>query len=108
MYLDAFTTSVTINLNANDTFVPNIYIHNAYNPPNRLNLGLTSLHNALSLADNLHPTAEHIIVGNFNAHNPLFRKPSRWPQRAGREPCPLVETRSLHVTTPWGMVTCPS
>lgn len=79
MYLDAFTTSVTID--TNDTSAPIIYIHNAYNS---------------------------LIIGDFNAHNHVWSRPGRWSRHAGEKLRTLIESRPLHVVTPRGLVIRPS
>lgn len=87
---------------------PRIYIHNVYNEPNNRNVpGIQELKKAIKEAERYKGDKEHIIVGDFNLHDPLWSgpairsSPEAWELRA------LIEHIPLAVTTPKGIVTRP-
>ena len=76
-----------------------IHIYNIYNPP-RTTRATSSLH-ALAEALRDHPTDQHIVLGDFNLHHPLWTGPEYSHQdREADELIDLLERFSLHLASP--------
>jgi hypothetical protein len=70
---------LTIYIRANKES-PRIYIHNVYNEPANPEVpGIRALQRALQEAERYAGLKEHIIVGDFNIHDPLWTDPNDIP-----------------------------
>jgi ribonuclease HI len=91
---------------------PRIYIHNVYNEPANAEVpGIRELRRALQEAERDPGPKEHIIVGDFNMHDPLWTDPTSTVRHTPREAAELkqmIEQIPLAVITPLGMVTRPA
>lgn len=91
----------------------NFFVHNVYNPPvYRENYGVQDLREALRKAEAVPGENHHIVVGDFNIHDPLWSAPgvtnvSTNEQRA-EELKELIESTLLALLTPHGTVTRPA
>lgn len=91
---------------------PRIYIHNVYNEPaNAEAPGIQALQQALRETERYTGPKEHIIVGDFNIHDPLWTDPTSTVRHTPREAAELkqmIEQIPLAVITPPGLVTRPT
>ena len=102
---------LTIYIRANKES-PRIYIHNVYNEPANPEVpGIRALQRALQEAERYAGPKEHIIVGDFNIHDPLWTDPTSTVRHTPREAAELkhmIEQIPLAVITPLGLVTRPA
>ncbi|EKG09366.1 Reverse transcriptase, partial [Macrophomina phaseolina MS6] len=76
-----------------------VHIHNVYNPPRTM--GVTSSLHALAAALREHPNDQHIVLGDFNLHHPLWTGAEYSHQdREADELIDLLERFSLHLASP--------
>ena len=83
-----------------------IHIHNVYNPSSA-SYASTDSPSTLSMVERqLQADVEHVLMGDFNLHHPLWCGPSRPTQHAAASQLlDLVEAADLDLTLPQGTVT---
>jgi hypothetical protein len=87
---------------------PRIYIHNVYNEPSNANVpGIEELEKAVREAELYSGDKEHIIVGDFNLHDPLWSGPTNRRSSEAWRLRSLIDQIPLALATPKGIVTRP-
>ena len=83
-----------------------MHIHNVYNPSPISYSSIDSPSSIPILSRQLAAEAEHVVIGDFNLHHPLWNGPTRPTQHTAADHLlDLVENHDLSLTLPKGSVT---
>ena len=83
-----------------------IHVHNVYNPSPASYSSIDSPSTLPIVKRQLTTGSNHILLGDFNLHHPLWNDPSRTTQYAGADQLlNIIEESSLSLTLPKGTIT---
>ena len=83
-----------------------IHVHNVYNPSPASYSSIDSPSTLPIVKHQLTTGSNHILLGDFNLHHPLWNDPSRTTQHAGADQLlNIIEESSLSLTLPKGTIT---